>query len=138
MKFLRIGAVVVGISQLALGALYLTAPGWFISWQGLTPIAADTGYPLAMLAARFLVYGFGMFVIARDPARHVFWLFGMVAIQVIDLAAGLGYVAAGTVAFADAAVPMLNATVFMIALGALGLATLWPGSRTGALPRRGA
>ena len=64
---IRIIASVIGISQLALGALYLFAPLWFIAWQGLTPMAPDGAYPLGMLAARFLVYGAGMFLIARAP-----------------------------------------------------------------------
>lgn len=137
MTYLRLVARIIGISQLALGALYIAAPGWFIAWQGLTPIAPDQGYPLAMLAARFLVYGVGMFVIARDPARHAFWLFGMVAIQAIDLAAGIGYVSTGVVAFEHAALPMFNATLFILALGGLGLSALRPGSNANAL-RQGA
>lgn len=124
MTAFRIVAYLIGLSQLVLGALYLAAPAGFVAWQGLSPIAADTGYPLAMLSARFLVYGIGMFVIARDPARNAFWLFGMVAIQLIDLAAGIGYVAAGAVRLADAALPMVNATVFAGLLGGLGGAAL--------------
>lgn len=103
----------IAVSQLALGALYLFAPQVFIAWQGLTPVAADIGYPLAMLAARFLVYGIGMLIIARDPQRHGVWLDGMIAIQAIDLAAGLAYTARGIVPVADAAVPMINAALFI-------------------------
>ena len=69
----------IGLSQLVLGALYLFAPQWFVAWQGLSAIGADIGYPLAMLAARFLVYGVGMIVIARNPGRYGIWLDGMIA-----------------------------------------------------------
>lgn len=114
MKKLQIVCYVIGVSQLALGGLYLFAPAFFIAWQELGPITADLGYPLAMLAGRFLVYGVGMFVIARAPEKNAFWLDGMIAIQLIDLAAGLFYVFSGVVPFAAAAVPMFNATLFTV------------------------
>ena len=108
-------ARIIGLSQLVLGGLYLAAPLWFVAWQGLTPPAPDAAYPLAMLGARFLVYGFGMFVIARDPVRHIFWARGMIAIQVIDLAAGLWVVFSGIVALEAALLPIVNAAIFAIA-----------------------
>lgn len=116
MQYFPLVARIVGLSQIVLAALYFAAPGWFVAWQGLTPPAPDAGYPLAMLAARFLVYGIGMFVIARAPEKHLFWARGMVAIQLLDLAAGAGYVAAGIVAPAAAALPMVNAALFAAAL----------------------
>lgn len=116
MTYLRPVAIVIGLSQIVLAALYFAVPAGFVAWQGLTPPAADAGYPLAMLAARFLVYGVGMFRIARDPAGNLFWARGMVAIQLIDLAAGAAYVAAGIVAPSAAAVPMVNAALFAAAL----------------------
>ena len=103
----------IAASQLALGALYLFWPAGFIAWQGLDPISADTGYPLAMLAGRFLIYGLGMIIIAQHPQTYRVWLDGMIAIQMIDLGAGLFYVAGGIVAFADAAIPMGNALLFI-------------------------
>ncbi|MBL4873668.1 MAG: hypothetical protein JKY41_09810 [Rhodobacteraceae bacterium] len=114
MKKLQIVCYVIGVSQLALGGLYLFAPAFFIAWQELGPITADMGYPLAMLAGRFLVYGVGMFVIARAPEKNAFWLDGMIAIQVVDLAAGLFYVATGIVPLSSAMVPMFNATLFTV------------------------
>lgn len=106
----------IGVIQIALGFVYLLAPQWFIAWQGLSPIGADIGYPLSMLAGRFLVYGAGMFVIATDPVRHRFWLLGMVAIQAIDLVGGLFYTLTGVVALEHSAFPMFNATWIMIGL----------------------
>lgn len=106
----------IGAVQLALGALYLLAPQFFIAWQGLSEIGRDINYPLAMLAARFIVYGLGMFVIASDPVRYRVWANGMILIQVIDLAAGLFYTGAGVVAIAHSGFPMFNATMFIIGL----------------------
>lgn len=105
---------IIGVSQLVLGAIYLVAPQGFIAWQGLSPVGSDIGYPLAMLAARFLVYGVGMFMIAREPDRYRIWFDGMIAIQIIDFLAGAYYVLTGVVAAADAAVPMANALAFTL------------------------
>lgn len=106
----------IGAAQLILGAIYLFIPQQFIAWQGLSEIGSDINYPLAMLAARFVVYGIGMFVIAADPVKNRFWLFGMIAIQAIDLIAGIYYTMNGVVAFKDSAIPMINAAIFMVGL----------------------
>ena len=106
----------IGVIQIALGAVYLFMPQAFIAWQGLSAIGPDIGYPFAMLAGRFIVYGVGMFVIAADPVRHKFWLLGMIAIQAFDLAGGLFYTLSGIVAFEHSAFPMFNATWIIIGL----------------------
>lgn len=106
----------IGIGQLALGAIYLFLPQSFIAWQGLSTIGTDIGYPLSMLAGRFIVYGIGMFVIAKDPAQNRFWLYGMIAIQAFDLAGGLFYTLSGIVALENSAFPMFNAIWIIVGL----------------------
>lgn len=116
MRNLKLLCAVIGVSQLVLGLLFLLLPLEFARWMGLSPPPADNGYLYAMLAARFLVYGVGMFIILRDPLRYRFWLDGMLMIQAIDLAGGVFYVLSGRVALASAAFPMINATLFMLLL----------------------
>lgn len=116
MPYIRPIAILIGLSQIALAVLYFAVPAGFVAWQGLTPPAPDAGYPLAMLAARFLVYGIGMFHIARDPAGNLFWARGMVAIQLIDLVAGAAYLATGIITPATALLPMINAALFALGL----------------------
>lgn len=130
MSLFRPIVIIIGLSQIVLAALYFAVPAGFVAWQGLTPPAADAAYPLAMLAARFLVYGLGMFLIARDPAGNLFWARGMVAIQLIDLAAGAIYLALGVITAATALLPMVNAAFFAFALAG-ALRHIRP---TGALP----
>jgi uncharacterized membrane protein HdeD (DUF308 family) len=50
-----------------------------------------------MMAARFLGYGYGMFVAARRPAESLPWLRTMVAIQLIDWGVTLKYLLSGVV-----------------------------------------
>jgi len=113
MKKLKIVCYIIGISQIVLSGLYLFAPSFFIEWQGLNVPEQDMNYPLAMFAARLLVYGVGMFVIARQPEENRFWLDGMIAIQVIDLVAGIFYTTVGIVSFESSSVPMFNAALFI-------------------------
>ena len=113
----------IGAIQIILGAVYLFFPQAFIAWQGLSAIGADIGYPFAMLAGRFIVYGVGMFIIANDPVKNRFWLFGMIAIQLFDLAGGLFYTLSGIVALEHSAFPMFNATWIIVGLYLLRNAT---------------
>ncbi len=115
MTTLKFFSVIVGIAQIILGLLYLFAPAFFLNWQGLTLPPENMHYPLAMLAARFIVYGFGMFVIARNPAQNKFWIDGMIAIQAIDLAAGAYYTAVNIVGIQVSGFPMFNAALIIAA-----------------------
>ena len=116
---LKVLLVIVGLVQIILGLAYLFFPQTFLHWMGHSPTAADINYPLGMLASRFLAYGLGMFVIARAPERHVFWINNMVLIQLIDLSVGVVYTTTGVVSLSLSAFPMFNA--FVIA----GLLWLW-------------
>lgn len=109
----------VGGIQIVLGLFYLFAPDFFLQQMGHSAVARDLHYPLAMLAARFIVYGFGFIFAARAPERHRLWLMNMVFIQLIDLAAGLFYTANGTVSLTLSGFPMFNA------LWIAGLLWLW-------------
>lgn len=111
MKRLEIICYVIGVVQIILGALYLFAPSWFLDWQGLTVPAENIHYPLAMFAARLLVYGAGMFAIAREPLQNQFWLDGMIAIQGIDLAAGIYFTSQGIINLSVSGFPMFNAAL---------------------------
>lgn len=112
MKKLRILLRSIGIVQLALGAGLLFVPSAFTSWMGLSATDTDINYLFGMLSARFIAYGVGMFVIAREPEKNMFWIKNMIFIQLIDLAVGLFYTINGTLTISVSAFPMFNATVF--------------------------
>lgn len=116
MNRLRIVLWVVAISQLALGALTLFVPAYFFDLIGLSTPPADNQYMLAMLGVRFLAYGVGLIVLARSANIELFWVWNMVAIQLIDLAAGAYYTANGTLTLSVSAFPMFNAALFAVLL----------------------
>lgn len=113
---LKVFLMVVGLVQTTLGIAYLFFPLELLQWLGHTIPAPDINYPLGMLAARFLAYGLGMFVIAREPARHAFWITNMILIQLIDLAVGVTYTLSGTVSLELAGFPMFNAALIALLL----------------------
>ncbi len=109
---------VVGSIQIVLGLAYLLAPNLLLLKLGHSQPAADLHYPLGMLASRFLAYGIGLWIISRNPEKHILWIRLMALIQLIDLAAGVFYTAVGVVPFSLSAFPMFNA-VWIGALFAL-------------------
>ena len=107
---------VIALLQLLLGIGYLFAPRLMMSAMGHSLPAGDLLYPLGMLAARFIVYGLILFIVARSPADHVLWIDGMIMIQLIDLGVGIFYTAQGAVPLALSWLPMFNATWIILLL----------------------
>lgn len=101
--------MIVGVVQIVLGILYLVFPHEFLRSMGHTIPMDDINYPFGMLAARFLAYGAGMFVIAKAPGEHRFWIANMVFVQLVDLGVGIFYTLNGTITFGLSGVPMFNA-----------------------------
>lgn len=106
---LRVFLIIVGIVQLVLGILYLAFPHELLHSMGHSVPMDDINYPFGMLAARFLAYGAGMFVVAKAPYEHRFWVMNMVFIQIIDLAVGVFYTLNGTISLSLSGFPMFNA-----------------------------
>ncbi len=111
MKKLTILLRVVGVVQIVLGAAYLFTPGAFIEWMKLSPTPHDANYAYGMLASRFIAYGIGMFVIARNPQRNIFWIKNMILVQGVDLGVGLFYTVTGVLSLSTSAFPMFNAVL---------------------------
>lgn len=117
MTKLKILLYVIGFVQIVLGILALFFPAFFIETaMALTAMNPDMGYPLGMLASRLLVFGVGMFIVAKNPSKHLLLINGMIAIQVIDLLVGTFYTATSVVALSATAFPMFNATLFILLL----------------------
>ena len=100
---------VVGTLQLVLGAAYLFIPAIVLQQMGHSAATPDLYYPLGMLAARFVAYGLGFWIISRRAGDHALWVGLMGLIQFIDLAVGVAYTAADVVPLKLSAFPMFNA-----------------------------
>lgn len=107
---------IIGGVQLILGGLYLFIPMQFLAIMGHSAPEIDIAYPLGMLAARFIAYGIGMFFIANNAEKNLFWINNMILVQAIDLTAGIFYTATGIVGLSISGFPMFNATLFIILL----------------------
>ena len=107
---------IVGAIQIILGLFHLFAPDFFMRNIGHPDLPADLKYPLAMLASRFIAYGIAFIVIAKNPLKHVLWLWFMVLIQLIDLGGGIYYTLTGVVNIKDSGFPMFNASWITILL----------------------
>jgi len=116
MKKLKILLWVIGAVQLILGVAYLFFPAVFVAWMGLSAVPTDTHYAFGMLAARLIAYGLGMFVIARNPGKNLFWIKNMILIQLIDLSVGIFYTTTGVIPLSSSAFPMFNATLISVLL----------------------
>jgi len=105
--------IAVGILQIVLGILYLFSPGFLLQAMGHSLPNDDIFYPLAMLAARFIAYGFALLYISKDPIKYKSWIYFMILIQAIDLAAGIFYTFTGVVSLELSGFAMFNAALII-------------------------
>lgn len=98
MKRLRFALRATGIVQLFFGALFVLAPS--VTADVLQTRTSEPGWVdwlFVMMGARFIGYGVGMFVAARDPRRNLAWIDTMIVVQGLDWTSTLGFLLAGEV-----------------------------------------
>lgn len=115
-RTLRITLYVIAAFQFFLGAAFLVAPSATADAFGLPAAPGWTNWLFAMMAARFLGYGVGMVVAARDPHRHRAWIDTMIAIQVIDWIATVAHLVGGDVTLRQVSTAAFMPLVFVGAL----------------------
>lgn len=117
MRPLRFTLLTIALFQFSLGALFVLAPGQVSPLFGLDPAEpAWVDWLFVMAGARFLAFGWGMLVAARDPAGKVAWIDAMIVVQAIDWVATIGYLAAGDVRFEQVTTAAFMPVVFVAAL----------------------
>ncbi|MFJ9369650.1 hypothetical protein ACIRRA_35255 [Nocardia sp. NPDC101769] len=90
--------MVIAVSQLVLGVLFVAAPTLVHTIFQFTP--AEPGWAdwlMVMMGGRFLGFAYGMFLAARDPRKHVAWINAMILVQAIDWIATMAHLATGDV-----------------------------------------
>lgn len=106
----------VAVVQWTLGIGFLLAPAGMATLLGLAPAPTWTAWLFAMMAARFLGFGYGMWLAARDPVRHVHWISAMIVIQAIDWLATLYYLSVGAVTLGQVTTAAFFPVMFIVVL----------------------
>ena len=119
-KLLRVTLWFIAVVQFVLGAAFLTAPELAAHSMGLSVAPEWTNWLFGMMAARFLGFGYGMLVAARDSDMARPWIKAMVAIQLIDWLVTLKYLVAGAVTLAQVSTASFLPVVF-VAILVMGL-----------------
>ena len=120
-KLLRATLWVIAVIQFALGAAFLAAPEQTANMLGLSVAPGWANWLFGMMAARFLGFGYGMVVAARNPDKARPWIKAMIAIQAIDWLVTLKYLSAGAVTLAQVSTASFLPVVFVVVL-IIGLA----------------
>lgn len=106
----------IAIVQIVLGIAFLVAPATTSRLFGLPPAPEWTGWLFGMMAARFLGFGYGMVVAARDPVAAIAWIRAMIGIQAIDWMVTAIYLAKGAVTLAQVSTASFLPVVFIVLL----------------------
>ena len=117
MRRLRFMLRLIGVVQLGLGLAFVLVPNRFATFQGLHPSPPGwVDWLFVMMGGRFLGYGVGMFVAARDPYRNRSWIDTMIAVQALDWIATIGYLVAGDVGLRNVTTAAFLPPLFIAAL----------------------
>ena len=106
----------IALVQFALGLAFLFAPEATGQMLGLAPAPDWTRWMFGMMAARFLGFGYGMLLAARDPYGSVPWIKAMIAIQAIDWVVTLYYVSSGAVTLMQVSTASFLPVIFVMVL----------------------
>jgi len=116
-RVLRFTLRFIALVQFVLGVGFLLTPEGMASLLGLAATPGWANWMFGMMAARFLAFGYGMLVAARDPAAHRPWLGAMIVIQLIDWGVTVKYLLAGAVTLAQVSTASFLPLVFVLLLG---------------------
>jgi hypothetical protein len=116
MSVLKVTLRIIGVVQFVFGVMFILVPGVYASAVGLQVAPRWAYWLFAMMGARFLGFGYGMFVAARSPARHWHWIAAMIPIQAIDWIATLFYLFTGAVTLAQVTTAAFLPILFIVVL----------------------
>jgi len=103
----------IAVVQIVLGLAFLFAPQATAQSLGLPGAPGWTNWLFGMMAARFLGFGYGMALAARNPAGSLHWIKAMVGIQAVDWLVTLYYLGLGAVSLAQVTTASFLPIVFV-------------------------
>ena len=115
-RMLRFTLRFIAVVQFVLGAAFLIAPERVASLLGLATTPGWANWMFGMMAARFLAFGYGMLVAARDPAGNLPWVGSMIVVQLIDWGVTFKYLLTGAVTLAQVSSASFLPLVFIALL----------------------
>ncbi|MBI4674473.1 MAG: hypothetical protein HY741_22745 [Chloroflexi bacterium] len=110
---LQITLAFIGVVQLVLGVVFALAPAQFSAMMGLAQTPTWAYWMFGMFSARALGFAYGMFLAARDPARHIHWIQAMIGVQAIDWLATMYFVLTGAVTLAQVSTASFLPLIFI-------------------------
>lgn len=116
MSVLKVALRIIGVVQFVFGVMFILVPGVYASAVGLQVAPRWVYWLFAMMGARFLGFGYGMFVAARSPTQHWHWIAAMIPIQAIDWIATLFYLFTGAVTLAQVTTAAFLPILFIVVL----------------------
>jgi hypothetical protein len=117
MRSLQLMLRFVGVVQLFFGVLFTLAPTETAAVLHLRPSAPGwVNWLFIMMGARFLGYGFGMFVAARNPRANLAWINTMIVVQIADWVSTIGYLLVHDLSLRSVAPAAILPVVFVAGL----------------------
>jgi len=106
----------IAIVQFVLGLSFLLAPQFTSRAMGLATAPEWTDWLFGMMAARFLGFGYGMLLAARNPWEGRHWIKVMIGIQAIDWSVTLVYLLRGSVSLMQVSTASFLPVIFVLIL----------------------
>ncbi|OBF59449.1 hypothetical protein A5756_05630 [Mycobacterium sp. 852002-53434_SCH5985345] len=128
MRVLSIALAVLGLIQIANGAVSLVAPSVVAEMYGAPAGSPGVHFLLATAGARFIGYGIGMVAAAWAPRRHQLWIITMLGIQVVDFVAIMVFIADGTFPVSRFGPTVALPLVWVVVLGWVSMRNRRPSS----------
>jgi hypothetical protein len=117
MKYIRFTLRFIGTVQVLLGLVFMIFPNQFATLVGLELPPDWVLWMFGNMGARFLGFGYGMFLAANDPVKHRSWIVVMLFIQVIDWIFVVYHLLVHSISLSQAATAPVFPLVFVAVLG---------------------
>lgn len=119
-RLLRATLIFIALVQFLLGTAFLLAPHAAVHALGLSATPEWANWLFGQMGARFIGFGVGMLVAARNFAQAAPWIWTMIFVQAVDWIVTLKYLLAGSVSLPQVSTapyfPVLFIMLLLIAM----------------------
>ncbi len=119
-RLLRATLIFIAVVQFILGIMFLFAPREAVQVMGLAVTPDWANWLFGQMGARFIGFGIGMLVAARNIAQAAPWIWTMIFVQAVDWVVTLKYLLAGSVTLPQVSTapyfPILFIVLLLIAM----------------------